>query len=260
MKQSALRDRLEAGEAVLGTFIHLGDPAVVEIAGAAGFDFVICDTEHSSRDPSTIENMVRAAEAFGIAALIRVHENDEKAILRALETGAQGIVLPFVRSADDVRRAQQAMWYPPDGNRGTCTVTRAARYGALRPDFATHAAECNRELLLVGLIEDAEGVDHIEEIMDAGLDVAFVARGDLTAALGVSAQSEHPLVLEAVEKVIAAAAELPHQWSGIMPYDPEEGPMWATRGCSFLACSIDTYILWKGFRAFTEAMSNSMVA
>jgi 2-keto-3-deoxy-L-rhamnonate aldolase RhmA len=245
-----LKQQLREGKTVLGTFVHLGDPAVIEILGAAGLDYAIIDTEHSARDLSAVENMVRAAEAFGISPLIRVEENREKTILRMLETGAEGIVIPFVRTAQDVLDAQRAMRYPPDGARGPCTVTRAARYGALRGEFEEHTRRLNRELLLVGLIEDAPGVANVTEIMDAGLDVAFIARGDLTAALGVSAQSDHPRVLAAAEEIIDACEGRAEQWSGVMSYTPEESPRWIRRGCRFLAFSVDTYVLLNGFRLF----------
>jgi 2-keto-3-deoxy-L-rhamnonate aldolase RhmA len=263
MRSNPLKAKMLAGQPVLGTFVHLSDPAVVEIAGAAGLDFAIIDTEHSSKDLSTVENMVRAADAFGIASLVRVHVNEEKTILRVLETGTNGIVIPFVESADDVRRAREALRYPPEGSRGTCTVTRAARYGALRPQFADHARDSNRELLLVGLIESAKGVEGIDEILDAGLDVAFVGRGDLAAGLGVAGDSSHPHVLEAVGRVLDAARQRREQWSGILPYRPEESARWIAEGCLFLAYSVDTYVLLEAYaaasRSFREALAASLV-
>jgi 4-hydroxy-2-oxoheptanedioate aldolase len=255
-----LKQQLREGKTVLGTFVHLGDPAVIEILGAAGLDYAIIDTEHSARDLSTVENMVRAAEAVGISPLIRVEDNREKTILRMLETGAEGIVIPFVHTAQDVLDVQRAMRYPPEGARGTCTVTRAARYGALRGEFEEHALRLNRELLLVGLIEDPLGVANVTEIMDAGLDVAFVARGDLTAALGVSAQSDHPRVLAAAEEIIDACDGRQEQWSGIMSYTPEESARWIARGCRFLAFSVDTYVMLNGFRSFATEVGKRPAA
>jgi 2-keto-3-deoxy-L-rhamnonate aldolase RhmA len=87
MRSNPLKAKMLAEQPVLGTFVHLNDPAVVEIAAAAGLDFAIIDTQHSSKDLSTVENMVRAAAVFGIGSLVRVHVNEEKTILRVLETG-----------------------------------------------------------------------------------------------------------------------------------------------------------------------------
>jgi 4-hydroxy-2-oxoheptanedioate aldolase len=251
----SLKAKLRAGEAVLGTFVHLNDPGVVEIAGAAGLDFVIIDTEHSAKDISVVENMVRASEAFGVASLVRVHANEEKVILRALETGTKGIVIPFIEEPEDVVRARAAMTYPPEGIRGTCTVTRAAHYGAFRPQFDEHAARSNQELLLVGLIESKRGVENISEILESGLDVAFLGRGDLASGLGVPGQSEHPLVHDAVDRVLNAvsATTSADQWCGIMPYYPDESRRWFDRGCPFLAYSVDTYVLFNAYREAVEA-------
>jgi len=255
MRRESLKSRLKAGDQVFGTFVQLNDPAVVEIAGAAGLDFVIIDTEHSAKDLFVVENMVRAAESFDISAIIRPHSDDERTISRLLETGAEGMMIPFVESADDVARARSAMSYPPAGGRGTCSVTRAGRYGDLRPIFAEHVAHVNDELLLVGLIESEAGVENIQEIIAAGVDVAFLGRGDLASALGVHGQAEHPHVRDAVEKVLAAfrTSGSTEQWCGIMPYAPEESLGWYQQGVNFLAYSVDTFTLFKAYRGALEA-------
>ncbi|HEY5840482.1 MAG TPA: aldolase/citrate lyase family protein, partial [Mycobacterium sp.] len=111
------KEKLRRGEAVLGTFIFLGDPAIVEIASIAGLDFVVIDTEHAARDITQVESIVRAADARGITPLVRVSSLDDKEILRALETGAQGIMVPQVESAEQVRQMLSAMRYPPHGTR-----------------------------------------------------------------------------------------------------------------------------------------------
>lgn len=258
MADRTLRARLAAGEAVIGTFVHLGDPAIVEIVAIAGFDFAILDTEHSSRGPEAVEHMIRAAEAFGLHLIVRVPEGDRAAIQRALDAGARGIAVPFVESAADVTAARASLRYAPDGDRGTCTVTRAARYGALRPNFAEHANRQNEDILLVGLIESEAGVERIEEILDAGLDVALIGRGDLTAALGVTAQTEHPRVVEAVERVLTAARGRDGTWAGILPYTAEEGRRWVEADCPFLAYSIDTYVLLEAYTAAARTLRASI--
>lgn len=258
MSRRSLRSRLDAGEAVIGTFVHMGDPAIVEVLAAAGLDFAILDTEHSSRGPEAVEHTIRAAEATGLELLVRVPENDLVAVQRALDAGARGIVMPFIESGEDVRRASAALRYAPDGTRGTCTVTRVARYGALRPDFAQFAERENEELLLVGLIESQVGVEHIDEILDAGLDVALVGRGDLAAEFGVTAQSNHPLVAAATDRVLNAAKAHPGSCGGILPYTPEEGRAWIAAGCQLLSYSIDSYVLLEAYTTAAATMRASV--
>jgi len=246
MLHNRTKARLRRGEPVVGTFVYLNDPAVVEIIGSAGFDFVIIDTEHVARQGAVVENLVRAAELSDVTPLIRVHENNEKTILRALETGAQGLVIPFVESADDVRRALRAMHYPPEGERGACYYTRASSWGSQGADFADYAQECNRELLLVGLIESAAGVENIAEIVDAGLEVPFVGRRDLCASLGVM-DIHHPDVRAAVDRVYQVACGRQEQWAGILSYDPEEDRMWRAQDVRFFCHSIDVAVLAKTY-------------
>jgi 2-keto-3-deoxy-L-rhamnonate aldolase RhmA len=250
----------EGGRAV-GCFIFLGDPAVVEIAGLAGMDFVIVDMEHSPRDIWLVEQMVRAAEVVGITPLVRVSENSEKTILRVLETGAQGVVLPILETGEAAAEAVRAIRYPPLGARGTCTVTRASRYGIFRPAFNEYTSRSNDETLVVGLIESVAGVENIREILAAGIDIAFVGRGDLSASFGIPGEKEDPRVVRAMEDVVAAVRE--HRsttkvdcWAGMTPYvDPDSNSL-VTLGCEFIVQQVDAYALldtWRTGIAQTRA-------
>ncbi len=256
-----LKQRLAAGESVFGSFAFMPSPDVVEIMGLAGFDFVLIDLEHSPKDWDAVTNMVRAAELHGMAPLIRVQENSEKTILQVLELGIQGIVLPFVQTAEDVRRAVKAMNYAPKGARGTCTLTRAARYGGLRSAFVEHTQNVNEQLVLVAQVEDAKGVENIEEIcaVAPGVDVMMIGRSDLASSLGRPGQVEDPVVLDATRKVIEVARRrnIP---SAIGLYTPEEAPKWIDSGCRFFFYSSDTAIMLNAtsaaWRAFKAAMSS----
>lgn len=259
--KASLKERLVAGESVFGSFAFLPSPDIVEIMGLAGFDFVLIDLEHSPKDWDAVSNMVRAAELHGMAPLIRVSENSEKSILQVLELGIEGIVLPFVQSAEDVRRAVGAMNYAPKGARGTCTLTRAARYGGLRSAFIEHTQKLNDRLVLVAQVEDAQGVENIESIcaVSPGVDVMMIGRSDLASSLGRPGQVDDPLVIEATRKVIETARKhnIP---SAIGLYTPEEAPKWIDAGCRFFFYSSDTAMMLNAsanaWRAFKAAMSS----
>ena len=242
--------QVRAGHRLLGSFAFLPSPGAVEILGRAGLDFVIIDQEHSPKSWETAENMVRAAQLCGMAALVRVARIEEKEILHALEIGAAGIMVPFVESADDVRRAVSALRYAPDGKRGTCTQTRAAGYGGNRARFMAFARECNQELLLIGLIDSRKGLENIGEIVgvENGLDVVFIGRSDLATDLGRAGQTADPLVETATETIIAASAGAGVRL-GIAQYSPAECETWAQRGCTFFAFPSESGLLFDAVSA-----------
>lgn len=241
----SFRQKVRQGQRLLGSFAFLSSPTVVEILGRAGLDFVIIDQEHTRKSWDVVENMVRAAELCGMAALVRVARNEEKEILHALEVGAAGIMVPFVETAEDVRRAASALHYAPDGTRGTCTQTRAAGFGEHRSRFVEFARQRNEDLLLIGLIENRRGLDNIAEIavVDDGLDVVFIGRSDLASDLGRAGQSGDPLVEAATEKIRAATLAAGAQ-VGLAQYSAAECELWGSRGCTFFAFPSESGLLF----------------
>jgi 4-hydroxy-2-oxoheptanedioate aldolase len=258
--ENRTKELLRQGKPVIGTFIFHKDPAIVEIAGLAGLDFVIIDTEHTSKDIGLVENMVRAADASNITPLVRVHEINEKLILRVLETNCQGIVIPFMSNSEEALLAANAIRYPPEGSRGLCTVTRAASYGIHRSDFMKHVENVNKELLLVGIIENPDGVENIESILNAGVEVALVGRADLSSCYGVPAEFDHPDVVNAVNTVFDAASRQSDRWSGIGPYTVKEIPDWISKGCRFIAYSVDTLVLLNAWRDLANHFRDAVAA
>ena len=261
MKQRLpLKARLAADEPVMGTLAFLSCPDAIELLAITGFDYVIIDLEHSATNPETALHMVRAAQVRGMSPLVRVRENSEKLILQALEIGAEGIVVPFVQSADDVRRAASAIRFAPEGVRGTCTASRAAMYGTLRRQFLEHTRRTNGEIALVGLIEDMRGVDAIDAILacDPGLDVVLVGRSDLSASAGRMGEWNSPEVLEATQRVIRAASRHPGPvQAGMVLGMAEDTAKWMAAGCRFIAYGTDSDLLLhaatQARQAFTAA-------
>lgn len=115
-----LKEKLAQGKQPLGTFVGTASPAVVECLGCAGLDFVILDNEHSPVEAETTAAMVRAAELRNVTPLARVREISRPAILKLLDVGVQGLIVPDVRSAEDVRRVVDYAKYAPVGRRGFC--------------------------------------------------------------------------------------------------------------------------------------------
>lgn len=197
---------IEQQQIPLGMQCFTGHRALIEVMGLTGFDFVMIDTEHSPADPRAMEDAVMAAESVGLVPLVRVpHCDDETAIRRALEAGAQGLFVPMAKSAADVQRVLDAALFPPMGTRGICPSTRAAKYSFR--SFVEYAEWNNRNLVVIPLIEHPDAVDNIDEIcaLDQVRILAFGA-GDLAYAMGEGTNmTKSPKIREAYQKVKAAA-------------------------------------------------------
>jgi 2-keto-3-deoxy-L-rhamnonate aldolase RhmA len=195
---------MAAGAAVTGVIVFSASPLVVEVIAAAGIDFVILDMEHSPLGVSEAAHLVRAADASGLTAFVRVPSVDRALITCLLDLGAAGIVLPHA-TAESCRALVTAMRYPPEGERGACQITRAAGYR--RGDWEAHAARATRELMAVALIEDTATLQDIDAVAAIpGIDTYFVGPTDLSIALGVPDSTfDEPELGAALDRVVAAA-------------------------------------------------------
>ncbi|WCB94968.1 5-keto-4-deoxy-D-glucarate aldolase [Baekduia alba] len=196
-----------ATKPLLGLILKMPAAATVELAGHAGFDLVVIDTEHGPSDMTELEHHCRAAECAGMQAWVRVSDGGSPDILRALDAGAHGIVVPHVTSAADVARAAALTRYPPHGRRSLALSTRAGRYG-LRTT-AEHLQVASR-IALVAQIEDAPALAHVDEILAAdGLSGIFIGPSDLSASLGHPGDPSHPDVAGAIDDVARAVLARP---------------------------------------------------
>lgn len=204
LRSNKLRARLAAGQRVYGLINSIPLPLVVEMIGYAGFDFVILDLEHVGVNPQTVEDLIRAAECCDLTPLVRVPGVEAGTILRALDAGAQGIIVPRVRDADQARQAVRSSRYHPLGERGI-SGGRTTGFGTL--PLAEYLALANREVMVVAMIEDAVGVANIEAIAAVpGIDMVLEGAIDLSQSLGVPAQVQHPEVQKALRRIAAGCA------------------------------------------------------
>jgi 2-keto-3-deoxy-L-rhamnonate aldolase RhmA len=175
--------KVAEGELTLGMQHSSGSPAVVELLGLAGWDFVIVDLEHASLTIAQVEELVRAAEAVELPAFVRVIKNDEKRIMQALDAGAVGVLVPHVVDAVTCRQAVAAARYPPEGTRGKSASSRVAGWGG--GDWAAYERWAQAEPLVIPIVEDPTGVLVVEQIAAVeGLELIALGPGDLSAAYG----------------------------------------------------------------------------
>jgi len=211
----SFKARLRGDKTLYGFFVGIPSPATVEVAGWSGFDFVIIDTEHGGTGLETLEHMLRAAAASGIAALVRVPRGGADDILHVLDLGADGIMVPHVTSAEVAARIVQHSYYPPLGRRGISTLSRAARHGT--GDAATMLREQAGRTTVIAMIEDAEALSQVGAIARVpGVDALFVGPNDLASSMGHLGNAAHPEVTGAVMRIRDELAAM------------EDGPAFAT--------------------------------
>lgn len=251
------KQKLLSSKPVFGSLAFLPSPDIIEIFGLCGFHYVIIDLEHSPKNWDVVMHMVRTAQLHNVAPLIRVADNVEKQILHALEVGAEGIAIPFVRNADDVAKAVQSIRYAPEGIRGLCTASRAARFGTLRKNFSEYTVGANRNISLIALIEDMEGVDSIEDILDCdpGVDVVLIGRSDLSASLGLPGQADHPKVIEAANRVIEAVNKHRRPVQAGILTSPGDTQRWLDAGCRFLVYGTDSDLMLQAAKHVSDTFA-----
>jgi 2-keto-3-deoxy-L-rhamnonate aldolase RhmA len=255
MELSGLRRRLRAPEPLVGALLSLPEPGVATILGASGFDYVVVDAEHG---PFTLESLRGVAEALGATpahAIVRVAANDATLVKQALELGVDGIQVPGVASAAEAARAVRSVRYAPEGARGI-GVGRSSRYGL---DLPGYLHDANARTAALAMIEDAAGVEEVEAIAATpGLDAMVVGPLDLSAGLGVTGETQHPAVLAAIERVVAAgrAAGVPVGLSG----PPGELARLVRQGSHLTLIFFDVLDLAAGARAAVEAARASLAS
>ena len=210
-RPNLLRKKLAEGRTCVGPlFQEFWSPELFEFCGLAGFDYVILDGEHAGVDPQTARNLARAAQAAGITALARVPNGEASLVLRYLDAGVEGLILPHCNSGADAEAFVRACKYPPRGIRGAASSSRAAGYGFTQTP-RQHLEQADREVLCLGLIEEPRAVEQLPEILRVdGLDGCFVGAGDMALLLGreyYGGAGTHPEVRRLVDRAVALTLE-----------------------------------------------------
>lgn len=253
LQTNKLKARLRGGRPVLGLLNSIPAPLLVEMIGYAGYDFVILDTEHVNVNPETLENMIRAAECAGITPLVRVASAAPEAILRALDAGAQGVVVPHVRNRAEAEEAVAASRYYPRGQRGI-GGGRTTGFGTI--DLPSYLERANREIMVAAMIEDRDGVECIDAIASVpGIDMIIEGAIDLSQSYGVPGQAQHPDVQAAIQRVAAGCQQHGVPFCAI-PRIPEQFERWRGQGVNTFLLGDDRSLSFralKGNRAqYTE--------
>jgi len=245
------KQRIQAGERVAGTFLNLGSPVTTEMAGCAGFDWLLLDHEHGVGGEETLLHQLQAAAATPAVPIVRIAANDAARFKRTLDLGAAGIMVPWVNSAAEARQAVASLRYPPRGVRGVMKMTRACEFGT---GFADYFGRGHERLVLMAQIETAEALAEVEDIaLTDGVDVLFIGPMDLTTSLGIQEQFEHPRFLASVERICGAARRA-GKAAGILLLNPALLPLCDRYGITVIALGSDGGHALAGLRASAMAI------
>ena len=206
MRVNTTKAKLTEGAVVFGGIISGYAPELVELLGAIGYDFVMLDCEHGPMSLDQLENMVRAAEVFSITPIARVPDHADATILRFLDRGVQGVIVPHVNTAEEAEAVAKAARYYPDGRRGAASG-RAHDYN-VRSNRHESAAWLNAQTLVIPMVEELEAVANLDAILAVpGVDVLHVAASDLGQSMGNAEPAEVRRVMGEVVRRIHAAGK-----------------------------------------------------
>lgn len=232
-----------------GTFLNLGSPAAVEIAAGLGFNWLLIDLEHGNASLADLRTLLLACRG-STPPIVRIPSVDADTVKFVMDSGAAGIMFPFVSSAAQAKAAVQAMKYPPVGTRGVAGIIRATNYGQ---DWKKYFNQANENSLVVVQIETLEAVDAAEEIAAVdGVDVLFVGPLDLSVNLGCPADFTPAHFIEALQKVIAAC-EKHGKTAGILSR-PQHVVEHKQLGFRFFALGSDTGAVVSGLQDCLKLM------
>jgi len=247
MVENLLRKKLAAGATTVGVFIaDTRDVFVVKLAANAALDFIVVDMEHGPIGLETASTLCQFARAAGVTPIVRVPSPSYEAMCPLLDAGAQGLILPRMKSAEDVRRAVDCCLYPPQGQRGAISVKGHSDY---RPfDVASFLPETNDEIMILPQVELVEALECLDEFLDVpGISGVLVGPSDLSISMGIPGQMDHPQEVAAIEQVIEGCKKRNLVRAiAILPHERLVG--WGEKGMNMLCAGSETYILDDGFR------------
>jgi 2-keto-3-deoxy-L-rhamnonate aldolase RhmA len=245
----SFRDRLRRGDRLIGTIVTLDCPEVAEILAAAGFDWLFVDAEHA---PLTTIAMQRLLMAAGdLPCVIRLADDNDTSIKKALDIGAAGIIVPQVNSAEQAATVVRRAKYAPAGSRGI-GLARANTYGSNLPEYI---AQANGTTAVIVQAEHIDAVGQIDGIAAVeGLDAVFIGPNDLAASMNKTGQFGDPEVVAAIERV-TEACKARNMRLGIFGASADAIAPHIETGYTLLACSVDTLLLGRAAGALYDALS-----
>lgn len=244
------RKRLADGHVLFGVFCKTTAPDFVEILGRAGFDFCILDMEHGPAQLETVQHLIRAAECGGVLPIVRTRDRSPESVSQPLDVGAAGVEVPQIGLKTEAEAVVDAAKFSPLGHRGVCRFVRAADYSATAR--AEYFARANEALVVLQL--EGNATEEYEKIADVpGVDILFIGPYDLSQALGLPGEIEHPKVLEAIRGIIAMAKRK-GKTVGVFADSTAQAQRWIDAGVQYIAYSVDVGLFYAACRETVSAL------
>jgi 2-keto-3-deoxy-L-rhamnonate aldolase RhmA len=238
-----IKARIYNGETLIGCWLNLGSSLTAEIVGMSGFDWVLIDIEHGSGSESQVLHQLQALEHTLAAAFVRVESCQRQRFHRVLDLGAEGIMCPRIHTLEQAQQAAKAIRYPPEGVRGAARMVRATNFGS---GFNEYYANQKKNLVLIVQIETEEILNSLNSVAAIDeVDVLFIGPMDLSIALGVFGQPDHPRFIDTL-KATADAARKEGKAAGILLQNPDEFERYYELGFRFIACGSDSSFVKNG--------------
>ena len=251
MRTNQTKAKLKAGETVYGCFVRYPDASLIEVMGYFGWDFLVFDSEHGTLEPRDCENMVRAAELRNVTSMVRVTTNQPPTILRLMDTGVQGVHVPWVNTLAEAERAVRSVKYHPLGNRGLAGV-RAANFGQAG-SFGDYVESANAETMVVLQIECPEAIEELPAIVKLeGVDAIFVGPTDLSHSLGLPGQLQHPTVQATIQRIVDIVVPSKVALGTLAP-TAQAARDWKKRGARYIVTTIEA-VMAPAVRDYLKAV------
>jgi 2-keto-3-deoxy-L-rhamnonate aldolase RhmA len=251
-----LKERLRRGESLVGTMvIALGNPEMAKILKVSGFDFFIVDAEHGSFDYGAVAGLLALAREAGITPMVRIPEVRREVVLKYMEMGARGLLLPNAETVEQAKALVEYSKYFPLGNRGVSLFRPATGFEKVENPVEYMRAR-NEENILMVQIESPKGVQNVERMLDVeGIDAAFIGPNDLSQSMGIMGQTSHPEFIAAVDRVIAAARER-KKFSGMHMMSADALLPWMKKGMTLNLWSNDVLLMMEAAKAGLAKLRN----
>ena len=250
------REWLRKNPFVLGPFIQMSDPAVVEILSEAGFNFVIIDREHGQYSIESTRRMIECSMLSGIVPIVRVKQNNEPLIMEVLDAGALGVQIPHISTAEAAEKAVSSAKFHPCGDRGLNPYIRAAGYNTER--FPSYMKWANENQFIILQVEGTEGVANIDGILAVeGVDMIFLGPYDLSQSLGMPGKVNNPAVIQKMSEVIAKARARGIT-VGTFTDNEETALRWIGLGVRYISISYDTKMLLDRARMIVSSIQKDL--
>lgn len=209
MRKNSVKEKVLRGEPAIGASIGFPSPELVEFCAVIGFEWIFIDAEHGPIGWRECQAMVRACDVHGMSSMVRVPKLDRSTIAKYLETGVQGVAVPHINTAEQAEAVVRAARYAPEGYRGAdAGSSRSSAYDLAIPS-RDYFETSNREIMVVVWVEEVEGMNNLDEILQVpGVDAVNFGPGDLALSMGLPGQNDHPevqaSVAEGKQKVLDA--------------------------------------------------------